>query len=535
MKYLPFLALLLALDVHATVIKTEEKGDSKKLYLDYNGDKKVDLIETYNKKDLVKKEQDVDYDGGFDEAIEYFPYKSATEPIEVIKKSDRQTKVYRNEELKKIITTTEVDTDGDGKYDKVISNSEPLVQKRDDACKAIIDSITNAISSLAKNVDQSMTKMSNGYYVGEEGYKVHKSCLDNWGAKTFIDSLTKAKEGGLSCLSDLARKNIASGPQKPNGALTNLNNLRRLYANTPVTMVCNEKEKDWSGTAAHASAGPSDKIKSLNISHPYLSLSPNIPKVTLKPTKDEISEISRTIFHEQLHNLGIRHGEGIEYPYACETCCLGDKEQSKEITDTSCRICSGQYDTKNKKDLSYLRDLLTWGEASFGQDKAAAAINKYQQENPGSQWAIIMQARAESNVFSPLGVEMAKILKKKFANLTKEDQENLDKALSNNVLPQISSKDKVAKPLAEANINYYFDNDPRKAIATLEKSKDQLKAIVASARARASNDSEKYTNETLLQSASKILNQIFMKGYPDKVDKDSSTRAYDLMKELDID
>lgn len=535
MKYFPLFALLLALDVQATVIKTEEKGDSKKLYLDYNGDKKVDLIETYNKKNLIKKEQDLDYDGAFDEVIEYFPYKSATEPIEIIKKSDRQTKVYRNEELKKIITTTEVDTDGDGKYDNVISSSIPIVQKRDDACQTLVDSITPNISSLVKSVDQSMSKMTNGYYVGEYGYKVHKSCLDNWGAKTFTESLSKAKNEGQLCLKDLARKNTLNGSQKPNGALNNLSNLNRLYASTPVTIVCNEVKKDWKDIAAHASAGTTDKIKSLSVNHPYVSLNPKIPKVTMKPSKDEVSEISRTIFHEQLHNLGIRHGEGIEYPYACETCCLGEKDQSKDITASSCRICSGQYDIKNKKDLTYLKDLLTWGEATFNQERAAAAINKYQQENPRSQWALIMQARAESGVFSPLGVEMAKILKKKFSNLSKEDQENLDKALSNEILPKMSSKEKVTKPLAEANINFYYDNDPKKAMATLEKSKDQLKAIVSNARAKVNDDNEKYTNQTLLESTSKILNQIFLKGYPDKVDKDSSTRAYNLLIELGID
>lgn len=518
----------------ATVIKTEIKGDSKKIYLDYNSDNKVDLIETYNKNDLVKKEQDLDYNGSYDEVTEYFSYTSDTAPIEIVKKNDRLIKIYRSEKLKKIITTSQLDADGDGKYEQVITNSEPLIQKKDNPCKGSAELIAGAFLNLSQNVDKSINRMSNGYYTGEAGYNVHKSCLDNWGAQVFPKALSVAKTSGLSCLSDLAQKNTAKDPRKPNGALNNLNNLNRLYQKSPVTIVCNELERDWSTSVAHASAAPTDVIKSLNVKHPYLSISPKDPKASTKPTEDEITELTKTIFHEQLHNLGIRHGEGVEYPYTCETCCLPDKKQDPKVTSSSCKICAGQYDVNNKKDTSYIQDLVVWSESSFQYERATKAIMKYQQENPGSQWGIIMQARTQGNFFSATGIEMAKILKSKFKTLSKEDEENLIKALAHENAPHVKAVSENAKVVASATIDYYFDNNPIKTLVNLEKNKAKLKAIVKTGKTGAT-DADKWTNESLYKDTLNILNAIFMKGYPDHVDEASSGRAYKLMKEIGID
>ena len=125
------LLITLSTTTLATVLRTSQKGSSKVIYHDYNDDKKVDLIETYEKNILVKKVQDVNFDGEMDETTEYFYHTKEDSPFEIVTKKDRRKKSYRNEKLKKIISTTEIDTDGDGKYDKTITDNYPLVQEAD--------------------------------------------------------------------------------------------------------------------------------------------------------------------------------------------------------------------------------------------------------------------------------------------------------------------------------------------------------------------------------------------------------------------
>ncbi|WP_412472165.1 hypothetical protein, partial [Halobacteriovorax sp. RT-2-1] len=60
--------------------------------------------------------------------------------------------------------------------------------------------------------------------------------------------------------------------------------------------------------------------------------------------------------HELLHNLGYRHGHGIDVSYGCEVCCFSDKKSAKVA---ACNICLGGYDPKNEIDPNYLRDMAT--------------------------------------------------------------------------------------------------------------------------------------------------------------------------------
>jgi hypothetical protein len=363
-----FLNLTL-IEVEAKTLNTKITGDTKVIYLDDNNDKKVDLIETYKKEILVKKEQDLNFDGVMDETTEYFYDVPENKPFAIITKKDRQSKMYRNEKLKLIIKATEIDTDGDGKYNRTITENFPLIQKAD-VCEEGQKPVSPKAATLSDQVLQVVGKVTDNQYVENKlGYKIDKACIDNFGQADFSNIVTQSMTKGLACLEDLAKKNTRADPKGPNGALNNYEGLNRLLKQKKVTIVCSEKDYAWDGTAGHASSHPADKLKELGVEHPYISISPNDPKIKGKPTGSEVTYLTETIFHEQLHNLGILHGKDVEYPYACETCCISSKEVYEGTKAAACKICSGQYDVSKGTSKQYLVDLLDWDKKILIQEK----------------------------------------------------------------------------------------------------------------------------------------------------------------------
>ncbi|AUN99236.1 hypothetical protein C0V70_14210 [Bacteriovorax stolpii] len=509
-------------------------GKTKVVSYDYNDDKKIDLIETYESGELVKKEQDLDFDGVMDETREIKAYVSDTEPVETITRKDRKLKVYRNEKLKLFITTTEIDTDGDGKYDKTITDHEAIGQKKGEACDPTISPFLNAATVLEADITKAMGKLNNGFIKTDFGYKIHQSCFSSWGVKTFSSIMSQSMGQGLSCLSDLAQKNTKANPKAPNGALNNLMGLKRLIEKDHVSIVCNEAGYDWKGTAGHASTSKEDKITNPKANHPFISLSPAYPKKPGKGTEEEVAELTKTIFHEQLHNLGIRHGEGIEYPYSCETCCLPTKDDSKEAVTAACKICSGQYESNKAGAESYVKDAVVWGEVTYNSNQSLKAVVNYIKENPKSQSGIILFARANAGIMAPVGTEMAKILKSKFPKLSKDEQTNLDMALQYKDSAHISAQASKARVLAEANIALYYDNDPAKALSVLESNKAILKSIVAQSKKKPANTAEKYTFQQMFTDSKKALVDIWLQNYPKNVDDAKSDKAYTILKEVGL-
>lgn len=523
---------ILTTTTFATVLKTEQKGTSKVQYHDYNGDKKVDLIETYEKNVLVKKVQDVNFDGEMDVTTEYFYHTKEDSPFEIVTKKDRQTKTYRNEKLKKIISTTEIDSDGDGKYDKTITDNYPLIQEAD-PCYDQQKKEWSQAEDLSKAVSRATRQINGGYVQNELGYKIHQSCMENYGSKDFSKLVTMTMNKGMSCLNDLAKKNTQQNPKAPNGALLNFKNLSRLLEKDKVTIVCHQTDYKWDGVAAHASTGPEDKIESLKVNHPYISMAPKYPAIKGRPTEKETTHMSQTLFHEQLHNLGIVHGEGVEYPYSCEKCCLGSADEYEGVVDAACKVCAGQYDMSKGVSQQYLIDTLTWGEKSFDNSKAERAIAKYQKENSKNQWATILFARSNSSAFSAMGIEMAKILNKKFVNMTPADKSNLEQALTYKDQPQIQAVSAKAKIIAESHLKYFYDNDPTAALKHLESNKATIKSILAETKKSGVSEEQSYTNQKLLQDTKNILEEIWFEKYPNNK-LPHNDKAYSLLKETGL-
>jgi hypothetical protein len=175
-----------------------------------------------------------------------------------------------------------------------------------------------------------------------------------------------------------------------------------------------------------------------------------------------------------------------------------------------------------------------FGEDTYNPEVSTNILRKFGNENPKSQWGIIIHARSIAHQYSPMGIEMAKILKTKFPNKSTEEEAHLNKALEYQNSPINKALASEAKAIAEATINFYYDNDLNKTMDTLEKSKVQIKKIIMNAKKITNNDYENYTNKNLLKDMTRILDAVFMNGYPNNVDKHTSLRAHAMLEEFQL-
>ncbi len=518
------------------VLKTEKisNGD-KKISLDMNQDGKADTFQIFHNDQMISQESETKYDGKVNEWITYSDYVSDKSPVVVTKrdtngdgKIDYVESVYKIPSRNQMVTTFETDTKFSGTFDRTWTNVTELIQKKDQAtpCENAIPA-EPLVETLLKNVNKAQSQMNDGFIVNDYGYRIHKSCLDNWGATEFTSMMNETAKKGFSCLDKLAKANEKTDPSAPNGAKKNMVGLAALLQTSGISIVCGEKDYSWTGTAGHASTSPDESIKDPRVRHPFVSISPNDPKEKRKATKDEKNELVKTLFHEQLHNLGIKHNEAsIEYPYTCETCCLPAAEDKKSEVDLACKICSGVYD--NNKDPRYLTDMIAWSKESYKEDRAEKAVIAYQQANPNSRFGLFAYADAAAGTFSPVGVEIAKILKTKFPERTAEEEGFLNRSLDKDYFDHNKKASRYANVVAEAHIALYYEQDESKVMAYLEKNKSVLKEMLA--RKESAKENDKYVMETITNQMSSIMKSIWMKGYP-KSQGPNSSKAYKLLME----
>ena len=197
------------------------------------------------------------------------------------------------------------------------------------------------------------------------------------------------------------------------GVLRNTQDLRNLLDKNNISIVCSEKEYDWERTLAHASVSSENKILDPPTKHPFISISPNASNRVASLNKEENYKLKKTIFHEQLHNLGYRHGGDIEYSYACEDCCFSNDEKEKT---TACKICTGDY--TNSTDIRYIEDLFAYSKVKYSNTVFKIGIKaaiSYLKENPKNIEGISLLASALSaDYFNPIGSQLAAtVIKKK--------------------------------------------------------------------------------------------------------------------------
>ena len=469
---------------------------------DRDGNGKIDFITILNDKEFSRIEmQDQQGNGKFDR-------KQSFKLIE-----GNKTKL-----------TTEVDKDGDGKYEinySTISNND---QKQEN-CDLIVN---QKIEDLTKSTLKAISKTQLGFLPSGLGYKIDHACYTKWGYD-FNKIVKDSALGGLKCLKDLDKKGKLGTQQT--GAIRNAFNLSKQFEGDKISLVCSEDQKedyDWSATMAHASTDSKDELKRMKVKHPFVSINPNYPEhKSGTDLQAEIKELKSTIFHETMHTLGIRHDESVEYPYTCEKCCFDDKA-SPELKEVACRVCTGNY--KNESDKSYVKDFIEYSKLSYDEIRGIKSAQKYLKEHPKDPSALAMLSLAESGSFNPIGVELAKIIEeKKLALKDPQDIIQLEIIKSSNSPERFSESKRSSKVIAQALFELYYNKDGAAASKILFDNRWLIKTEIKK-NDDSKNDEKKLVGGDLRSALSAVVNDMWLNNYPDKATSDKAYELYDYFK-----
>ncbi|MFG1498884.1 hypothetical protein ABMA70_01660 [Halobacteriovorax sp. XZX-3] len=440
--------------------------------IDINKDGKIDRIEISLGKKIVEIQEDRNGDGKF-EFITKFNlkeiYKQTLQDTNGDGKIDRRVS-YRKLNDSQFQATIEVDKDFDGVFEIKYKNTQSLIQKQE--CH--LPQSKSVIGELSALVNKVSASFDDGFLPTDFGYRIENACLSKWG-QDFPNFLKSSIHDGIACLKELG-KDI----KNPVGSTRIAYDLEQLLSKNEVTVMCTDRADDmkyWEGTLAYASV--SEKTQDAyggKVKHPYMAINPGQPtSLEFTPEGDaERNELRKTLFHEQLHNLGYSHGEGFEFSYACEDCCLSyNSDDEKARVEAACRVCRGDYN--NEGDVRYVRDFLDYSKHAYLSSNGMRATINYIKENPGSIEAQALLARAQGEYFNPIGLHLSTLI------VSDWGPKMYDNEMANELIDKIeeeSSADYAAYPSARivASVFHeaYIKQDP---VKTLELLKNNISAI----------------------------------------------------------
>lgn len=503
----------------------------RRVETDLDRDGKIDRIEEFKNNQLISLTKI----SKVYEKRTFLKYTSPVSPIEIReidlnddKKIDRVEKIYRQLKYDLLITSVEQDTKFSGKFDHKWVKFTELTQKKDEVeCASCLKGKSDLLSKLDSDINQIKVVLENDFYTTSWGQRIHQSCFKKWGEKYFIETIKKSMSTGLQCLDRLGKENQKTSPERANGALENLSALELLLETKSITIVCHEESYAWNGVAAHASVEPNEELKELGIKHPYISINANDPKSKRYPLQSERDTLASTVFHEQLHNLFIRHGDDIEYPYSCETCCFGKEEGIEK--QLSCKVCAGTYSSSS--DENYISDMIKWGKSAYQSDLSLKATINYLKEFPGKRFGIFAYASASSDVFSPIGAELGKILKLEFSNLSAQEQVFYQESQTYSGVKEFKPAEKFTKLVARVIYLIYFKQDKSSALSLIENQIDLVKNLIV--KEKKSKGNETYIYSGIKNKLDRVLTDIFLEDYPEN-NSVTSDRAYKILVDTDL-
>jgi len=390
------------------ILSTSEYNNFKTIKLDYNRDKKVDRIERWKDKKLISVKEDRDFDGTFDHSITYDLDSQIFKTVLFDNNNDGKTdrkELYTNVDSDKIkIQVFQVE----GKKEKLLDTRHVSRTQENNACVDKLDDFRKEITILRGNVQSIVLDISQPIIDIGYGYKVTKSCFEKCGIDNFQEALIGGMSQGLNCMIRLQNNGSNKAQGGVTGAMRNLLKYQSMMKNSSVHITCEETSGyNWSETRAHASTEPGQKTSDGKFSHPFISINPGYPSSASGANMQEkVKDIKNTIFHEQLHNLGIKHGEDVEYPYACADCCMTDRAGADANTrsklDTACNICTGNY-RSGADDINYISDITFYGDYAWKNDLLGRNAQRYSRNHQRSLNGRSILAHSNAHFFSPLG------------------------------------------------------------------------------------------------------------------------------------
>lgn len=490
---------------------------------DDNKDGKIDRRVISREGQVLREEKSTRFNNHFDLVTEYSSYKSDDQPVLVKTYYDKNKKVNRieghyelrnhNRSLQKITIY-----DDKGKVQREWSSSVALDQTNQ--CQQLGNREVDALSNEAESA---LIQLNGGYLNVGLGHRVHQSCLEGWGRDRFVNTLTSAIETGMQCLNSLGDGN--------NGARVNHTQLESLFNESKVSVICHQTEdRNWRGVYAHASIGPTSRIENPPLNHPYISINPTLPRTI---DEGEIKILEKTLFHEQLHNLGHRHGHSIEYPYACEDCCFpeGTSERDNQKKTLGCKVCAGDY--TSDIDQRYILDVIEWGQASYSFDHGQKASVRYLQQNPEDAWGYAAHAVSTSDVFDPLGSSIAALVRQQFPQRNAEVNALLERAENFKSNPLFDFARPMANILAEGHMSLYKDLNSSNTISILETNKSALKTFLDQAKNIPDSDNRKYVADSIKNHLRETIYKVWLDKYPHN-DDTLSLRSFALVEFFEL-
>lgn len=223
------------------------------------------------------------------------------------------------------------------------------------------------------------------------------------------------------------------------------------------------------------------------------------------------NEFVRTMFHEQLDNLGYLHGHDVEYAYTCEKCCFPAEDDSKDARDASCRVCSGNY--KGTTDIAYIKDITAYGQKNFTTNQALSSTIKYLRENPADLSGLSFLAVNISGVFNPIGAHLGSKLKEK-NRLSVEQLKLIDDAEKYKESSHLKPFEKSSKLIADAYYESYHTQNP---MAALELLKKQSRTIKDQLNQKNGDENSSYVKDSLKNGIKKLVYDIWLDGHKGKL------------------
>jgi hypothetical protein len=509
------LFLFIHLPAMAKLLKeTRQDSQTIKEY-DLNGDKKVDYIEIWDGDRLAEKKDDRNFDGVFD-VLTTFPKNDEFEKIVEYFKPRRRLSYWRDEVKKLSFLLTQIDEDGDGKWERSFTSHSSLNHERSSCEIEAFAGTANIAESFA------LINHASQYTSTPSGYKVHSSCLSknkDW----FLKNLELSLKTGMACLDRL-------GADGGRGALTNKVSLENLLHTSKVQLICHESSFNWrKNTIARATAFESDSNEILK--HPGISLNPEFSTLVTQGGDGAI-EFQRTIFHEQLHNLGLRHGHDIEYPYNCEKCCFPKIGDYSVATELACKVCSGNY--SSQLDLEYIKDVTQLAALDFDRTQSFTASLNYVKANPEDKTGLAYLALNMGGVLNPLGSRLSSKLLQD-SNLSSEQRTLLYQAGAHRFNPTFYLYDQTADRVTEAYHALYVKGDAKGALSLLKENIEVIKKELGPER----QGEEGFVKSNIQNATRKLILDVWLNGnmghkQSREIQAEMSTLSHHLLTELGL-
>jgi hypothetical protein len=192
------------------------------------------------------------------------------------------------------------------------------------------------------------------------------------------------------------------------------------------------------------------------------------------------------------------------------------------VRSVSCKICKKSY--TDNSDLEYIKDISDFSHLVSKKDIALKTSIKYLKENPGNLDGLSFLAMNLSDVFSPVGIELSKLITSEKENLTEDQKNRLLTAREYEDQNFLKPFEETSKIIATVYYYTYANQDPKTGLELILKEEKKLKETLKSQHL---NEYDKFIQRNLHEHLMNIINEVFVNHYYGK-DEDTTDKENEL-------